>query len=251
MLSRLAQLSCRLGAAGASSSGGGLLWGQAAAAAAAGGAEAAAAAAAARAARAPAAAAPFHSSSAATALMQRHVVAGGGGGLVAFGFLQQQQPPAWRAPPGGAAPGRQAQAVRRFQLMPRRTKYRKAFKSLGFNEVICPNTRQLAWGKYGIRAVDHARVPARTVEAVRRVIRRTVGKGAMMWIRVTPNVPVSSKPAEVRMGKGKGAVDYWAAPVRPGQIIFEFDRVPRKVALDAVAAAAPKLPMRVGFVEWS
>jgi large subunit ribosomal protein L16 len=149
-----------------------------------------------------------------------------------------------RVPPG-------AGQARGLQLMPRRVKYRKAFKSLGFNETVCPNTRQLAWGAFGIRAVGHARVPARTIEAARRALRRAVGKGAMLWIRMTPNVPVSAKPAEVRMGKGKGAVEYWAAPVRPGQIIFELDRVSRKAALDAVAAVGPKLPMRVGFVEWN
>lgn len=153
--------------------------------------------------------------------------------------------------PGGALGGARAQQARGFQPMPRRIKYRKAFKSMGFNETRCPNTRQLAWGAFGIRAVEHARVPARTIEAVRRTLRRTIGKGAMLWIRMTPNVPVTSKPAEVRMGKGKGAVDYWAAPVRAGQIIFEFDRVPRKAALGAAAAVARKLPMRVGFVEWS
>jgi large subunit ribosomal protein L16 len=136
-------------------------------------------------------------------------------------------------------------------MMPRRFKYRKAFKSIGFNETRVPNTRQLAWGAFGIRAIEHARVPARTIEATRRVLRRAVGKNAVMWIRMTPNVPVTSKPAEVRMGKGKGAVDYWAAVVRPGQIIFEFDRINRKGALDALASAAHKLPMRVGFVEWS
>jgi len=73
----------------------------------------------------------------------------------------------------------------------------------------------------------------------------------MLWIRMTPNVPVTSKPAEVRMGKGKGSVEYWAAVVRPGQIIFEMDRVSKKVAQDAVASIARKVPMRIGFVEWS
>jgi large subunit ribosomal protein L16 len=158
----------------------------------------------------------------------------------------QQQNPWLRG-----APSALAQQVRGLQLTPRRVKYRKAFKSLGFNETICPNTRQLAWGLYGIRAVEHARVPARTIEAARRVLRRTIGKGAMLWIRMTPNIPVTSKPAEVRMGKGKGAVDYWASPVRPGQIIFEMDRLPRKVALGVVAALQPKLPMRIGFVEYT
>ncbi len=87
--------------------------------------------------------------------------------------------------------------------------------------------------------------------ARRRTLRRTVKKTAMIWIRMTPNVPVSKKPAEVRMGKGKGAVEYYAAVVRPGQIIFELDRVPRKAAVDAVAAVQAKLPMRVGFLEWN
>lgn len=136
-------------------------------------------------------------------------------------------------------------------MIPRRITHRKAFKGQGFNDTIAPNTRQLAWGQFGIRATTHARVPARTIEAARRALRRAVGKNAMLWVRMTPSVPVSSKPAEVRMGKGKGAVDFYAAPVRPGQIIFELDRVSRKAALDAVAAVGHKLPLRVGFVEWS
>ena len=82
------------------------------------------------------------------------------------------------------------------------------------------------------------------------MLRRKIKKGAMVWARVTPNVPVTSKPAEVRMGKGKGAVDYYAAVVRPGQILFEIDNVARAAALAAVAAVQPKMPIRVGFVEW-
>ena len=83
-----------------------------------------------------------------------------------------------------------------------------------------------------------------------RVLRRKIKKTAMVWVRVTPNVPVTSKPAEVRMGKGKGAVDYYAAAVRPGQILFEIDNIGRAAAAAAVAAVQPKMPIRVGVVEW-
>eukprot|EP00877_Chromochloris_zofingiensis_P000354 jgi/Chrzof1/10319/Cz04g37100.t1 len=113
-------------------------------------------------------------------------------------------------------------------------KYRKAFKRMGINETRAGNLRQLAFGQYGFRAMEQARVPARTLEAVRRTLRRTIKKTAMLWIRTTPNIPVSKKPAEVRMGKGKGAVAFYAAPIRPGQIIFELDNVTKKDALEAL-----------------
>ncbi|KAF6253234.1 ribosomal protein L10e/L16 [Scenedesmus sp. NREL 46B-D3] len=135
--------------------------------------------------------------------------------------------------------------------MPRRIKFRKAHKSMGFNETICPNTRQLAFGLYGIRAMEHCRIPARTLEAARRTLRRTIKKSAMLWIRVTPNVPVTSKPAEVRMGKGKGSLDYWAAPIRPGQVLFEMDRCSRNDVLAALHSIQSKMPIKLGFLEWS
>jgi large subunit ribosomal protein L16 len=144
----------------------------------------------------------------------------------------------------------QLQQRRGLVMMPRRPKYRKAHKGLGFNETPVPNTRQLVYGQFGLRALEHARLPARTLEAARRAVRRAAKKTAAVWIRATPSVPVSSKPAEVRMGKGKGAVEYWAAVVRPGQVLFELDRVTKKTAEAALAAVQPKLPMRVGLVEW-
>eukprot|EP00775_Hariotina_reticulata_P011899 gene11899-12043_t len=135
--------------------------------------------------------------------------------------------------------------------MPRRIKYRKAHKSMGFNDTICPNTRQLAFGMYGIRAMEHCRIPAKTLEAVRRTLRRSIKKTAMLWIRTTPNVPVTAKPAEVRMGKGKGTLDYWAAPIRPGQIIFEIDRCSKTTAMEGMRSIQAKMPIKIGFVEWN
>lgn len=140
---------------------------------------------------------------------------------------------------------------RTLLLMPRRFKFRKMFKRVGFKETVAPNTRQLAYGLYGIRAITSGRIPARTLEAVRRTLRRSVRKTTKIWIRVAAGIPVTSKPLEVRMGKGKGAVDHYIANVRPGQILFELDRVPRSVALQALRSVSFKLPVRVGFVEWN
>jgi large subunit ribosomal protein L16 len=160
-------------------------------------------------------------------------------------------PPPPLLSPAPAPQHHHQQQRRSLVMMPRRPKYRKAHKGLGFNETPVPNTRQLIYGQFGVRALEHARLPARTLEAARRAVRRAAKKTAAIWIRATPSVPVTSKPAEVRMGKGKGAVDYWAAVVRPGQVLFELDRVNKKTAMAALAAVAPKLPMRVGLLEWN
>eukprot|EP00198_Chlamydomonas_reinhardtii_P008650 XP_001697987.1 predicted protein [Chlamydomonas reinhardtii] len=114
-----------------------------------------------------------------------------------------------------------------------------------------PNTTQLRYGTYGIRAMASKRVGAATIEAVRRTLRRKIKKTARLWIRLSAVVPVTRKPLGIRMGKGKGVIDFYATPVRPGQIIFEMDRVPRKVALQALTAAQHKFPVKLGFVEWS
>ncbi|KAG2432389.1 hypothetical protein HYH02_012961 [Chlamydomonas schloesseri] len=124
-------------------------------------------------------------------------------------------------------------------------------KREGINNVIMPNTTQLQYGMYGIRAMAGKRVGAATIEAVRRTLRRKIKKTARLWIRLSAVVPVTRKPLGIRMGKGKGAIDFYATPVRPGQIIFEMDRVPRKVALQALTAAQHKFPVKLGFVEWS
>ncbi|GFH18773.1 ribosomal protein L10e/L16 [Haematococcus lacustris] len=113
------------------------------------------------------------------------------------------------------------------------------------------NTTQLKYGMYGIRALTDRRVAANTIEAVRRTLRRRIKKSAALWVRLQATVPVTAKPLGIRMGKGKGAIEYYACPVRPGQIIFEMDRVSRKVALSALAAIQPKFPCKLGLVEWS
>ncbi|NQW50253.1 MAG: 50S ribosomal protein L16 [Rhodospirillales bacterium] len=131
-------------------------------------------------------------------------------------------------------------------LQPKRTKYRKAFKGRisgaakgGFN---------LDFGSYGLKAMEPDRLTARQIEAARRAITRHMKRAGRVWIRVFPDVPVSKKPAEVRMGSGKGAPEFWAARVKPGRILFELEGVPVLVAKEALALAAAKLPIKTRFV---
>jgi large subunit ribosomal protein L16 len=131
-------------------------------------------------------------------------------------------------------------------LQPKRTKYRKAFKGRisgaakgGFN---------LDFGSYGLKAMEPDRLTARQIEAARRAITRHMKRAGRVWIRVFPDVPVSKKPAEVRMGSGKGAPEFWAARVKPGRVLFELDGVPVTVAKEALALAAAKLPIKTRFV---
>ena len=131
-------------------------------------------------------------------------------------------------------------------LSPKRTKYRKAFKGRisgaakgGFN---------LDFGSYGLKAMEPDRLTARQIEAARRAITRHMKRAGRVWIRVFPDVPVSKKPAEVRMGSGKGAPEFWAARVKPGRILFELDGVPVIIAKEALALAAAKLPIKTRFV---
>ncbi len=131
-------------------------------------------------------------------------------------------------------------------LQPKRTKYRKAFKGRisgaakgGFN---------LDFGAYGLKAMEPDRLTARQIEAARRAITRHMKRAGRVWIRVFPDVPVSKKPAEVRMGSGKGAPEFWAARVKPGRILFELDGVPVQVAREALELAAAKLPIKTRFV---
>ncbi len=131
-------------------------------------------------------------------------------------------------------------------LQPKRTKYRKAFKGRisgaakgGFN---------LDFGSYGLKAMEPDRLTARQIEAARRAITRHMKRAGRVWIRVFPDVPVSKKPAEVRMGSGKGAPEFWAARVKPGRILFELEGVPVVVAKEALALAAAKLPIKTRFV---
>jgi large subunit ribosomal protein L16 len=131
-------------------------------------------------------------------------------------------------------------------LQPKRTKYRKAFK--GRIHGNAKGGTNLDFGAYGLKAQEPDRLSARQLEAARRALTRAMKRAGRVWIRVFPDVPVSKKPTEVRMGSGKGAPEYWAARVKPGRIIFEVDGVSREVAKEALALAAAKLPIKTRFV---
>ena len=131
-------------------------------------------------------------------------------------------------------------------LSPKRTKFRKAHK--GRIHGNAKGGTQLNFGAYGLKAVTPERVTARQIEAARRAITRHLRRAGRVWIRVFPDVPVSSKPAEVRMGKGKGSPEYWVAKVKPGRIIFEIDGVPDDVAREALRLGAAKLPIKTKVV---
>lgn len=132
-------------------------------------------------------------------------------------------------------------------LSPRKTKYRKAFKGRIHGNAKAGTS--VAFGSYGLRAIEPARVTARQIEAARRAITRYVRRVGRVWIRVFPDLPVSTKPAEVRMGSGKGSPEYWACRVKPGKILFEMDGVVPEVAERAFELAAAKLPIATRFVK--
>jgi len=131
-------------------------------------------------------------------------------------------------------------------LSPKRTKYRKAFK--GRIHGIAKGGYELNFGAYGLKAMEPERITARQIEAARRAITRAMKRQGRVWIRIFPDVPISSKPAEVRMGSGKGTPEYWAARVKPGRIMFELDGVPFEVAKQAFELAAAKLPIKTKLV---
>jgi large subunit ribosomal protein L16 len=131
-------------------------------------------------------------------------------------------------------------------LQPKRTKYRKAFKGRIHGKAKGGNT--LDFGAYGLKAQEPDRVTARQIEAARRALTRAMKRSGRVWIRIFPDVPVSKKPTEVRMGSGKGAPEFWAARVKPGRIIFEVEGVSRRTAEEALALAAAKLPIKTRFV---
>ena len=126
-------------------------------------------------------------------------------------------------------------------LQPKRTKFRKQFKGKIHGEA--KGGFLLNFGTFGLKATEPERVTARQIEAARRAITRHMKRQGRVWIRIFPDVPVSSKPTEVRMGKGKGSVDYWAAKVKPGRIMFEIDGVAEVVAREALRLGAMKLPV--------
>jgi len=130
---------------------------------------------------------------------------------------------------------------------PKRTKFRKAFKGQ-----IRGNSKagfSLAFGEFGLKALEPERVTARQIEATRRAITREMKRQGKVWIRVFPDVPVSAKPIEVRMGKGKGSVDRWVSRVAPGRILFEIDGVSEETAREALRLGAAKLPIKTKIVK--
>jgi len=132
-------------------------------------------------------------------------------------------------------------------LQPTRTKFRKAHK--GRIHGLATSGATLAFGQYGLKAVEPERITARQIEAARRALTRHMKRSGRVWIRMFPDVPVSKKPLEVRMGSGKGTPELWVARVKPGRILFEVDGVSVEVAKEALALAAAKLPVKTRFVE--
>ena len=132
-------------------------------------------------------------------------------------------------------------------LSPKKTKYRKQFK--GRIHGTSKAGTELNFGQFGLKALEPDRVTARQIEAARRALTRHMKRAGRVWIRVYPDVPVSKKPIEVRMGKGKGTPEYWVCRVKPGRILFEVDGIPLAVAKEALGLAAAKLPVKTRFVE--
>ena len=132
-------------------------------------------------------------------------------------------------------------------LSPKRTKYRKAHK--GRIHGNAKGGTALNFGTYGLKAMQPERVTARQIEAARRAITRAMKRAGRVWIRIFPDVPVSTKPAEVRMGSGKGSPEFWIARVKPGRIMFEIDGVPPELAREALTLGAAKLPIKTRFIQ--
>jgi len=132
-------------------------------------------------------------------------------------------------------------------LMPKRVKYRKQQRGRMRGKAYRGST--VAFGEYGLQALEPAWITNRQIEAARGAITRSIKRGGKMWIRIFPDKPVTKKPAETRMGKGKGAPEFWVASIRPGRIMFELEGISKEAAKAAMRLGASKLPIRVRFVE--
>jgi len=132
-------------------------------------------------------------------------------------------------------------------LQPKRTKFRKQHK--GRNRGLAQSGNKVSFGEYGLKATGRGRLTARQIEAARRTITRTVKRGGKLWIRVFPDKPISKKPLEVRMGKGKGNVEYWVAQIQPGRMLYEIEGVSEELAREAFELASAKLPVGTTFVK--
>ncbi|HAC33883.1 MAG TPA: 50S ribosomal protein L16 [Gammaproteobacteria bacterium] len=132
-------------------------------------------------------------------------------------------------------------------LQPKRTKFRKQFK--GRNRGLAQVGNKVSFGEYGLKSIQRGRITARQIEAARRAMNRHIRRGGKIWIRIFPDKPITKKPLEVRMGKGKGAVEYWVAQIQPGRMLYEMEGVDEEVAREAFALAAAKLPLKTAFVK--
>ncbi|RTZ71611.1 MAG: 50S ribosomal protein L16 [Gammaproteobacteria bacterium] len=132
-------------------------------------------------------------------------------------------------------------------LQPKRTKFRKQHK--GRNRGLAHRGSDVSFGEFGLKAVGRARITARQIEAARRTITRRVKRGGKLYIRIFPDKPITKKPLEVRMGKGKGNVEYWVAQVQPGRMLYEIEGVPEELAREAFKLASAKLPVETTFVK--
>ena len=131
-------------------------------------------------------------------------------------------------------------------LQPAKQKFRKQHK--GRNTGIATTGNKVSFGEYGLKAITRGRITARQIEAARRVMTRHIQRGGRVWIRMFPDKPISKKPAEVRMGKGKGSVEYYVAEIKPGKMLYEMDGVPEELAREAFRLAAAKLPVQTTFI---
>nr|MBV6630699.1 50S ribosomal protein L16 [Oceanococcus sp. HetDA_MAG_MS8] len=131
-------------------------------------------------------------------------------------------------------------------MQPKRMKFRKQQK--GRNRGLAQNGNSVAFGEFGLKATGRGRITARQIEAARRAMTRHVKRGGKIWIRIFPDKPISKKPIEVRMGKGKGNVEYWVSQIQPGKMLYEMEGVPEEVAREAFRLAAAKLPVATTFV---
>ena len=132
-------------------------------------------------------------------------------------------------------------------LQPKRTKFRKQMK--GRNRGLALRGSKVSFGEYGLKTTDRGRLTARQIEVARRALTRHIKRGGKIWIRVFPDKPISKKPLEVRMGAGKGSVEYWVAQIRPGKVLYEVEGVSEELAREALALAAAKLPIPTVFVK--
>lgn len=134
-------------------------------------------------------------------------------------------------------------------LQPKRTKFRKQHK--GRNRGLAHRGSKVSFGEFGLKAIGRGRLTARQIEAARRAMTRHIKRGGKIWIRVFPDKPITKKPLEVRMGKGKGSVEYWVAQIQPGKVLYEVEGVSEELAREAFALAAAKLPIETIFVKRS